>query len=169
MTAMSAFLPWFFVAATTLHNLEEAIWLPAWSRRAGRWHAPVGAAEFRFAVLALTLTAALVAGLAQFQGPESIGVYLLAGYALAMLLNVLVPHLGATIAMRRYMPGTATALLFNLPAAAFVVSTAFREGWISTPTFYWAGPAVVLAIMASIPALFSLGRRLTGRGVKSNV
>ena len=29
---------WLFPAAITVHNLEEAIWLPAWSRTAGRWH-----------------------------------------------------------------------------------------------------------------------------------
>lgn len=149
-----------FVIAIGLHNLEEAIWLPAWSLRAGRWHAPVGAREFRFAVAVLTALAALAFALALMQGPESFGAYFLSGYALAMLLNVVAPHLGATLAMRRYMPGTATALLLNLPVTALLLRAAFGEGQVSTPVFFWAAPLVVVAILASIPPLFMIGRRI---------
>jgi hypothetical protein len=39
----------------TIHNAEEAVWLPAWSQTAGIWHPPVGAFEFRFAVIAVAL------------------------------------------------------------------------------------------------------------------
>lgn len=159
MTAFDA-LAAAFVAVIALHNLEEAIWLPAWSRQAGGWHAPVGAREFRFAVAILSLAAAVAAALALWQGPESFGAYVLTGYALAMLANVAAPHLAATIATQRYMPGTATAVLLNLPVTALLLRTAFVEGWVSTPTFLWAGPAVVVAIVAAIPLLFWLGRML---------
>jgi uncharacterized protein with HXXEE motif len=54
-------LTWLFVLAVGLHNLEEALWLPAWSERAGRWCNPVGAREFRFAVVILTAAAAVAA------------------------------------------------------------------------------------------------------------
>jgi hypothetical protein len=30
-------LEWLFPSVIALHNLEEAIWLPEWSRQAGRW------------------------------------------------------------------------------------------------------------------------------------
>ena len=33
---------WLFAIVTAAHNLEEAIWLPNWSRTAGRWHHPRG-------------------------------------------------------------------------------------------------------------------------------
>jgi hypothetical protein len=46
-----------FPVAFALHNLEEAIWLPAWSRTAGVFDPVVGGFEFRFAVLVLTLWA----------------------------------------------------------------------------------------------------------------
>jgi hypothetical protein len=44
-------LQWLFPLVVTLHNTEEAIWLPAWSQHAGTWHVPVGPGEFRFAAL----------------------------------------------------------------------------------------------------------------------
>ncbi|RWK19183.1 MAG: HXXEE domain-containing protein [Mesorhizobium sp.] len=157
---MFIILAWLFAAAVVVHNLEEAFLLPAWSEQAGRWHRPVGVREFRFAVLALTALAGGAALLAAVQGRESFGAYVLSGYALAMLLNVVFPHLLATIVMRRYMPGTATALALNLPVTVALLRQAFEEGYISSMRFALAGPAVVLAIVLSIPALFYLGRKL---------
>jgi hypothetical protein len=85
-----------FAVAMTLHNLEEALWLPKWSQSAGRWHHPVGAREFRFAVGVLTVLAYVGAYLSAVGGKETVGAYFIAGYALAMLMNVLLPHLLVT-------------------------------------------------------------------------
>jgi len=156
------FLAWLFAGAITLHNLEEAIWLPAWSEKAGRWHHEVGAREFRFAVVVLTLLAYVFAWAAVAYGRESFGAYLLSGYALAMLLNVLFPHVAATIIMRRYAPGTLTALFFNLPVTLLLLRQGLQEGYIHLQRLVWAGPLVVAGIMVSIPVLFHLGRRLSG-------
>jgi uncharacterized membrane protein YraQ (UPF0718 family) len=51
-------------------------------------------------------------------GSQSIGAYFLAGYALVMLLNIFIPYEAATVALRSYVPGTATALLFNMPLSS---------------------------------------------------
>lgn len=158
---MLIILAWLFVVAVALHNLEEAIFLPAWSRQAGRWRHPVGAGEFRFAVFVLTVLAGLAALLATLQGRESFGAYVVSGYALAMLLNVLVPHVLVTIATRRYMPGTVTAVALNLPVSAILLRQAFREEYISPASFALLGPAVVLAIVLLLPALFYVGRKLS--------
>jgi hypothetical protein len=50
----------------------------------------------------------------------SFGTYLVAGYALAMLLNVLFPHVAASVALRRYTPGVVTgiAVIQGYPDAA---------------------------------------------------
>jgi hypothetical protein len=149
-----------FALAITLHNIEEAILLPAWSKMAGKWHHPVGAREFRFAVIVLTVLAYVAAGLAMVYGKESMGTYLLTGYALAMLLNVFFPHVIATLVMRRYAPGTLTALLLNLPVSLLLLHRGFQDGYIHSQRFVWAGPLVVVGIMVSIPLLFALGRRL---------
>jgi hypothetical protein len=51
---------WLFPVAITLHNLEEAVWLPAWSNRAGKWHRPVSPSAFRFAAAVLAALAFIV-------------------------------------------------------------------------------------------------------------
>jgi hypothetical protein len=163
---MFIILAWLFAAVVAIHNLEEAVFLPAWSGQAGRWHRRVGASEFRFAVFVLTVLAGVAALIATVQGRESFGAYVLTGYALAMLLNVAFPHLLATLAMGRYMPGTATALVLNLPVSAALLHRAFREGYVSPSRFALVGPAVVLGIVLLISALFYVGRKLlpdTGR------
>jgi hypothetical protein len=152
-------LSWLFAAAITLHNLEEALWLPGWSQSAGRWHHPVGKREFHFAVGVLTVLAYIAAGLAAFGGKGSVGAYFITGYALAMLMNVLFPHLLATLIMRHYAPGTATALLLNLPVTFLLLHQGFQQGYIRSSMFVWVGPLIVAAILGSIPLLFAISRR----------
>ncbi len=149
---------WLFTLAVTLHNLEEALLLPGWSQSAGRWHHPVGAREFRFAVAVLTVFAYLAAYLATVGGKESWGAYLVAGYALTMLLNVLFPHVLATLVMRRYAPGTVTALLLNLPITVLLLRQAIEDGYVHAHKLTWVGPLIVIAIIAAIPVLFTIGK-----------
>jgi hypothetical protein len=149
-----------FVGAVTVHNAEEAIWLPNWSLTAGRWHVPVAEPDFRFAVAALTLLAYACAALAI--AGSMIGDYLICGYALAMALNVFVPHLAATVALKRYAPGTATALLVNLPVMGLVLWQGTAEHRVDLARFAWTGPLTVVAILASIPLLFALSAWLRG-------
>jgi hypothetical protein len=172
-------LTWLFVLAIAAHNLEEAVWLPAWSQRtssrgawlqrSGRWRHPVGAFEFRFAVLVLTAAAAAAALAASLGGKGSLGAYLVSGYALAMLLNVVFPHVLACLALREYAPGTLTALLLNAPACALLLELALREGYVDASVFLWAGPLVVLAIAGSIPLLFTIGRGLLTAGARPDM
>ncbi|MGA2985065.1 MAG: HXXEE domain-containing protein [Terriglobia bacterium] len=154
---------WLFPVAIALHNLEEAIWLPAWSNHAGKWHRPVSPSAFRFAVAVFTAVTFLVTIWSAKAGPESVGSYLLAGFALAMLLNVLILHLLATVVMRRYMPGLGTAIALNLPITVMLLRSAFAEGYVRFPTFAYYGLFVCVALVASIPVLFAIGEKLTGR------
>lgn len=97
-------LTWLFVLAVALHNLEEALLLPAWSQKKGRWRYLVSRQELAFAVVVLTAAAAATALAANLGGKGSAGAYLVCGYALAMLLNVPFPHLIATLVLRQYAP-----------------------------------------------------------------
>jgi hypothetical protein len=153
-----------FALAVTLHNLEEAVLLPAWSQSAGLWHPPIGAPEFRFTVTILTLLAYAAVYFAVTRGRESLGAYLLSGYALAMLLNAFFPHVIATAVMRRYAPGTLTAVLLNLPVTFLLLRQGFKEQYIHARRFIRIAPLVILGLLASIPALFFIGRILFGTG-----
>ena len=153
-------LGWLFTVGVLIHNTEEAMWLPAWSVHAGRWHTPVAPRVFRFAVIVLSALLVIFMVSSSLTAAGSVSAYLMAGYVLAMVLNVFIPHVLGSVFLRRYMPGTATALVLNLPLGIVYLSRALSEGRIELPTFYWAGPAVALGIAASIPVLFVLGRPL---------
>ncbi len=149
-------LAWIFAISISIHNLEEAVYLPDWSKSAGFWHHPVEATEFYFAVIVLTLFAYVAVFLAVRGGLKSLGAYLVSGYGLAMLLNVFFPHLLATIALWRYAPGTGTGLLLNLPVTSLLIYKALKEGYIEKTRFFVIGPLIVLGILGSIPVLFSI-------------
>ena len=151
-------LGWLFALGVVAHNAEEAWLLPAWPHRPARWR--VSARAFRFGAAVLSLIVLLAAWLAANSGPGDFGVYLLAGIALAMVLNVLAPHLIACVVARHYAPGTATAVLFNLPLGCAYLHRAWTDGAITPVVFAWSGPLVVLGMLALVPALLGLGRRL---------
>ena len=152
-------LVWLFALVVTLHMIEEVIWLPAWSQGAGRWHEPVGRREFAFATAVMLLFLYTISYLASRIAPESVSVYLVCGLALVMLVNLVIPHLGATIAQRRYAPGLGTSLFLVVPAAGLLLWAAFAQQYISVPRFFVAGAGVLLATAVIWPALFRIGKR----------
>ena len=78
-----------------------------------------------------------------------------------MVLNALVPHVAATMALCSYAPGTATALLLNLPLGGYLVYRSLTERHVEPSVFLIAGPATTLTIIASIPLLFAAYNQLT--------
>lgn len=153
-------LGWLFTLGVLAHNTEEALFLPAWSLRAGRFHRPVTAPAFRAAAVLLSLLFVAITLASSLAGPDGFAAYLMTGYALAMVLNAFLPHVSVSLLMRRYMPGTATALSFNLPLGVWYLHRAFAMQRIHAPTFCWAGPVIVLALLALLPGLFAVGRKL---------
>ncbi len=150
---------WMFPIALTLHNLEEAIWLPAWSQRAGFWKSPVGATEFRVAAALLTILGCGVTYWSMRAGAQTIGTYTMAGFVFAMLLNV-VYHVAATLARLEYAPGVVTALLVNAPVMSYLLLRLFRERWVSWPKAALALTLIPVAIALLIPVLFWVGRAI---------
>jgi len=148
---------WMFPVALCVHNLEEAIWLPGWSQRAGYWMNPVGTHEFRIAAALLAILGIAVTAWAARGGKQSVGVYLLAGFALAMLLNVGF-HVMATAARSQYAPGVVTAVTINLPVMSYLLRQLFRQNWILWPKALTALIAVPLALVLLIPGLLWIGR-----------
>jgi hypothetical protein len=154
-------LGWLFALGVLAHNAEEALFLPQWSASAGRWHPLVAAAEFQFAVAVLSLAVIFCAWAASTGGARSLGAYLLTGYALAMVINVFVPHVLASLALRTYAPGTATALAFNLPLGGWLLWRAITEKFVQPSVFAWSGPLTAIVIATSIPLLFGTARYLS--------
>jgi len=122
------FLQWALPVAVTLHNLEEAIWLPSWAdRHTVRLPWRVAAARFRLALLLLTLAAYLVTWCSvQFAGQHG-WTYLFIAYTFVVFLNVWVPHVPASLLFRAYTPGVVTAVLLNLPVTGILLIAVFRK------------------------------------------
>lgn len=157
MTLMT--IGWLATVGVLAHNVEEVLGLPAWSRDAGWWYPPVGPSEFRFAAGVLSVALVAAAASAHVCGPGSSAFHILAAYLGAMVLNA-VTHTLATVAGHRYMPGTATALLLNVPLGMTFVVRGVREGALAPATLWWTGAVVVVVLLVSMPLLFTLGRRL---------
>jgi hypothetical protein len=152
---------WLFPAVVTLHNLEEAIWLPAWSQTAGRLFRPVAPRVFRFAVVFLTVLVYLLAWMTIRSGRQSIWAYATLGAMAATLINAVAPHLVFSIAMRRYMPGLVTGLFLNIPVLSLLVLLLFKEGYVSGTEAGLACTVVPLMLLLSLPLLFRLARIIT--------
>jgi len=165
MTFSFDLLQWLFPIVLTAHNVEEAATQPVFTtRHASRLRWKVGAGEFRFAIAVVTVAGWAVTYLSWRSGRESVWSYLLFGCVVAMLANVLVPHVPAAFVFRAYVPGLVTAVLLNLPVTWLLASRAVREGWVSGRKAALFGVGVPLGIAALIPGLFALWR--TGRAMR---
>lgn len=102
---------WLFPVVFAIHNLEEAVYLPHWSKSAGKFHKPIGAFEFRFAVIVLTAMSVVITIVFYMTGKQSIASYLFFAFNFGMLLNVFFPHLAATIVLWRSKMGDNNSLL----------------------------------------------------------
>ncbi len=146
-------LQWLFPIAVALHNAEEAIWMPGWTAR----HAaqlpvhPPPAGELRVALLVLTVLALAVTALSAKKGARSLWAYLTFGYIVAMWVNVLVPHLPATMIFFSYTPGVATAVLINLPVMSYLAVRAMAEEWVSG----WKAAVAAVGVPAVLGASIS--------------
>ena len=157
-----AVLSLLFTFGVLAHNAEEAMLPPRWSRSVGKWRAPVESQRFLFAVTVLSVVLVL-AGIAAFAwGPRSAPAYFFAGYVFAMVANVLFPHVLGSIALRTYIPGTATALLFNAPLGAIVPYRMDDEGFVERAVLFWTAPIVALGITGTMPVLFRFAGRRCG-------
>ena len=150
-------MQWLFPIAVTLHNSEEAIYMPKWIALHTK-QLPVhpGAARIWFGLLLLTLAAFAVTYLSAQKGKGSVWTYLLFGYAVAMLANVFIPHIPATLVFGEYTPGVVTAVLLNLPIMTILLWKAVRERWVPGTKTIAYSLLVPLTIGAAISILFAL-------------
>lgn len=147
-----------FPLAITLHNLEEARWLPQWSRHAGRFHAAVAANEFHFAVLVVTVLAYLATFAAVLMPDVPLARQIFFGFLGAMILNTFVPHLAATLALKRYAPGLLTGIALLLPINATILARALTAGTLSWGELVISTIIVGAVLLAALPVLFRIGR-----------
>lgn len=125
-------MQWLFPIAVTIHNSEEAVFMPRWiAAHANRlpWHP--GHTKIWCGLLLLTIAAFAITYLSARKNKQSVWAYLLFGYMSAMLANVLIPHIPATLIFREYTPGVVSAAFVNLPVMSILLYLAVSEDWVS--------------------------------------
>lgn len=145
----------FFCLAITLHNIEEAIWLPDWSQSAYSIQQPVTAHEFHFAVIVITALAYLTAFFFVQFPHINIAKYAFIGFLGAMFFNTFFPHLLSTIIMKAYAPGLITGLLLNVPINFFILYQLHKQHIINFKNILISTLVIGGILLILIPILFN--------------
>jgi hypothetical protein len=169
-TSISWFF-WLFPIAFAIHNTEEALWFPAFSKSAGKFHKPVGTFEFAFAVSILTLFSIIITFLFFINGKQSFACYLYFAFNFGMLINVFFPHLVATIVLKKYCPGLLTGILFLIPTTVYILLFGYGNEYFIFPIFWFITIPFAGLIIGLIPILFRFGKyiqKILGKNISVN-
>ena len=149
-----------FLLGFTIHNIEESVWLPDWSKHSKKFHEPVERNQFIFAVIVVTIIGYLVTVAEIIDNTYgSVFSYTYLGFIGMMGLNSILPHLAATILLKRYAPGLITALLLNLPLSAIIITRYISAG-INVYYLIIAILAFTAITLSLLKPLFKLGNKL---------
>jgi len=154
-------MQWALPVAVTLHNLEEAIWLPAAAKRWNMLPRRMSPRRFRIGVGVLTVAAYLITWFSVVDGRESAWTYMFVAYTFVMFLNVFVPHVAAAILLRCYAPGVVTAVLLNLPVTTVLLVKIWNDRIVHSLAISILVFGVPLG--AAAPAAFLFTARLSAR------
>lgn len=157
---MKSYYAIFFCLAITLHNLEEALWLPKWSQLDSSFQKTVTPNEFHFAVLIITALAYLVAFLYLNFLESNIFKWAYVGFMGSMIFNAIFPHLIATLLTKTYTPGLTTALLLNIPINTVILFKLHDLKLVSLKEIVLSTVVIGVILLAMIPLLFMLGGNL---------
>lgn len=149
-----------FLLGFSLHNIEEALWLPQWSKHARKYHKEVSANEFRFAVIIVTAIGYLLTFQYFIFAPSfTLSKYIYLGFILLMVGNVIFPHLIATLVLKKYAPGTITGVLLNAPLGIYIL---LKEITRTDEVVFVVISGVILVIifLLLINQCFKLGKNL---------
>ncbi len=149
-----------FILGFSLHNIEEALWLPEWSKSAGRYQKEISANGFRFAVIIITALGYLVTfQYFIFSETYMFSKLLYLSFVAMMVLNVILPHLLLTIIMGKYAPGLITGVLLNLPIGLYLIIKNI-DGSKEILGLCISTIILSITILILIRVLFRIGKRI---------
>ncbi len=149
-----------FLLGFSLHNLEEALWLPQWSKHARKYHKEVSKNEFTFAVISVTAVGYLLTFQYFIFAPSSSSSrYIYLGFILMMVGNVIFPHLIATLVLKKYAPGTITGVMLNAPLGIYILIKCIN-GTDELIFVIISGVILAMLFLLLIKLLFKTGKYL---------
>ena len=167
MTSMKTLL-WLVPILITVHNLEEAILMPAvLAKRNSTIPSftrglllPITYRQFLVALFVMTAIPYLIAWLAcREQERPGVGTFLLLSLQFMMLVNVFA-HLGMALLMSGYAPGLVTALAINLPFSIYLLHHAIKQRWLSWRAMALIIPTGLLFHAIGLPMIIILSGRI---------
>ncbi len=156
-----------FLFGFCLHNLEEALLMPLWADGSSRYRRKIGKGGFLFGLMVVSSLGVLLTFLNLVAGSSLAAIrYLYLGFVGTMVLNALIPHLLATLAERRYAPGTGTGMLLNVPMGLWLLLGPYRALTKPFLLILWV-VLFSLTLLALLNPLFRLGEKML-RGLYSS-
>ncbi len=152
-------LGWIFTAAVVIHNLEEALFLPAWQAQNRKFQL-VNARQFRLSVSLISLVFIGIALMFTFGHESGVTLSIMSGFVIAMMINSIVPHGLLSLVTRTYMPGTATGLALVFPLGYLFISETLHNEFITSVTLVKYGIVVSISLLALVPILFTISRKV---------
>jgi hypothetical protein len=142
-----------FGVGVTLHNLEEALFLVSWSRTHLKlWFTPDPRIYWVVTSLVSVVIWIPIVGVCVW--PENAHFqFALSGFALAMAVNAMLPHLVMSAATRSYSPGTGTGMLLNLPLGVWLIHQQVSAR-VLVDIWWQAVPYAVALAVAAFASLF---------------
>lgn len=141
-------IAWIPAVTETIHNIEEAVFLPAWSAGAGLWSGHLTAFQFRSAVAAVTLLIYVIIYYYMRNG-NNFSTHLYCGTLVVILVNVFVPHLAVSVLISSCSPGVLSGIILNVPVTLYLLRRGLREN-LFTYRVLVRGTAVTAVIMMLI-------------------
>jgi hypothetical protein len=136
-----------FGIGVTLHNLEEAMYLVSWARSHLKlWFEPNPKIYWALTSLVSVVIWIPIVGVCvskestHFQSA-------LTGFALAMAINAVLPHLAISLVKHSYSPGVGTGMLFNLPLGVLLIRAQLSAHAIPRVDF-WRGAVLYALLLA---------------------
>lgn len=159
-------LLWLVPVLLTIHNLEEALFMPAFIEKRNasvpgslrEIIPPVTYKQFLVALFIITIIPYLVA---LFWLNRGWAAYLLVGLQVVMLINVFA-HTLMALFLGGYAPGLFTALVINLPFSLYLLRRAVSERWMSKRAVAFMFPAGLLIHGPALAGLMMLSGAITG-------
>jgi hypothetical protein len=149
---------WCLFAAFLLHNIEEGATIRAYLPRSRTLaHQIYGVADVAVRVTPASFQLALVAVSAAGLVTVLLGrrwPFLPIVLAAVMLVNVVLPHVPAAVALGGYSPGLVTAVLVNLPYSVWFLRRSLQEGFVSRRGIVAAIVALPMLIVVAVGLLF---------------
>lgn len=154
---------WLVPIFVTIHNVEEALMMPGFLEARNSavpdWIStllpPITYRQFLIALIIVTAVPYLIAWLGHPGSERSAGLYLLLGFQVVMLINVLA-HGVMAVLMKGYAPGVVTAFLINLPFSVYLLRRAMRERWVPSRVMLSLFPLALIIHGIGLPGLIIL-------------